>query len=321
MYIVTGGAGFIGSNLVRALNQRGIDDILILDDLSNGEKHLTLNSLDFSDFLDWRDYAGRWDDLLAEDVEAVFHQGANSDTMDRDGAKMMEANYECSKEVFFNCIDREVPLFYASSASVYGGGARGFTEELSAEDPLNVYAYSKFLFDQLVRRHLPEASSQVVGLRYFNVYGPQESHKGRMASVVYHFHNQIREFGEVRLFEGSEGFQRDFIHVDDVVAVNLWMLENPEVSGVFNCGTGKPRTFLDIAEVMLANKELWGRDFEITSVPFPEALVGKYQEFTEADLTALREAGCDLDFSSLEDGVRSYSEQLVATGGRYVREA
>jgi len=321
MYIVTGGAGFIGSNLVRALNRRGIDEILILDDLTHGEQHLTLNSLDFSDFLDWREFAGRWDELLAEDVEAVFHQGAISDTMERDGTKMMAANFESSKEVLFHCLDREVPLFYASSASVYGGGARGFTEELRCEDPLNIYAYSKFAFDQLVRRHLPSAASQVVGLRYFNVYGPQESHKGRMASVMYHFHNQIREFGEVRLFAGSDGFRRDFVHVDDVVAVNLWMLENPEVSGIFNCGTGTARSFRDVASVMQANAELWGRSIELAQVPFPAALVGKYQEFTEADSTALRAAGCDLEFTGLEAGVRAYSEQLVATGGRYVREA
>jgi len=320
MYIVTGGAGFIGSNLVRALNQRGIDDILILDDLTNGEKHLGLNSLDFADFVDWRDFAGGWDELLGDGIEAVYHQGANSDTMEADGTAMMAANFESSKEILFGCLEHEVPLFYASSASVYGSGGSGFSEQLACEDPLNVYAYSKFLFDQLVRRYATGAESQVVGLRYFNVYGPQEMHKGRMASVVYHFYNQIRTDGEVRLFEGSEDFRRDFIHVDDVVAVNMWMLENPEVSGIFNCGTGESRSFLDIAEIMLANKELFGRDFEIARVPFPDALVGKYQAFTEADLDGLREVGYEEPFMSLEAGVKAYSEQLVTTGGRYLRE-
>lgn len=321
MYIVTGGAGFIGSNLVRALNRRGIDDILVVDDLTSGEKHLNLNALDFTDFVDWRDLDGGWDDLLQEDVEAVFHQGANSDTMERDGALMMHQNFETSKQVLFACLDSEVPLFYASSASVYGGGEGGFREDLACEDPLNVYAYSKFLFDRFVRRVLPDAISQVVGLRYFNVFGPQEMHKGRMASVMYHFHNQIRTDGEVRLFEGSEDFRRDFIHVDDVVDVNMWFLENPEVSGIFNCGTGASRSFLDIATIMQANHELWGRTFDVKTVPFPEALEGKYQAFTEADLSALRAAGYDGTFTSLEDGVRAYSEQLVATGGRYRRQS
>lgn len=320
MYIVTGGAGFIGSNLVRALNRRGIDDILILDDLTNGEKHLGLNSLDFIDLVDWRDLAGGWDELMGDDIEAVFHQGANSDTMEVDGSLMLAANFESSKEILFACLEHEVPLFYASSAAVYGSGASGFREELACEDPLNIYAYSKFLFDQLVRRCASDADSQVVGLRYFNVYGPQEMHKGRMASVVYHFYNQLRADGEVRLFEGSEDFRRDFIHVDDVVAVNMWMLENPGVSGIFNCGTGKSRSFLDIAEIMLAHKQLFGRDFEITRVPFPEALVGKYQAFTEADLDGLRAAGYEDLFMSLEDGVLAYCEQLVSTGGRYLRE-
>lgn len=319
MYIVTGGAGFIGSNLVRALNQRGIDDILVVDDLTDGEKHLNLNALDFTDFVDWRDLDGGWEELIEEDVEAVFHQGANSDTMERDGAQMMHQNFDCSKQVLFACLDAEVPLFYASSASVYGGGEGGFREELACEDPLNVYAYSKFLFDQFVRRVLPEATSQVVGLRYFNVYGPQEMHKGRMASVMYHFHNQIQKDGQVRLFEGSEGFRRDFIHVDDVVAVNMWLLENPEVSGIFNCGTGTSRSFLDIAEIMKAHSDLWGTAFDIETVPFPEALVGKYQAFTEADLGQLRAAGFDGTFTSLEEGVLAYSKTLVATGGRHRR--
>lgn len=321
MYIVTGGAGFIGSNLVRALNLRGIDDILIVDDLTSGDKHLNLNALDFTDFVDWRDLEGAWDSLIDDDVEGVFHQGANSDTMEADGALMMRQNFEASKQVLFACLEAEVPLFYASSASVYGGGEHGFAETLSAEDPLNVYAYSKFLFDQFVRRLLPQAASQVAGLRYFNVYGPQEMHKGRMASVIYHFHNQINEHGAVRLFEGSEGFLRDFIHVQDVVDVNMWLLENPEVSGIFNCGTGTSRSFLDIAQIMQAHSDLWGRDFEIESVPFPAALKGKYQAFTEADLTQLRTAGFDGAFTSLESGVLDYSKTLVATGGRYRRQS
>ncbi|MDE0896003.1 MAG: ADP-glyceromanno-heptose 6-epimerase, partial [Planctomycetota bacterium] len=251
MYIVTGGAGFIGSNLVRGLNRNGIDDIIIVDDLENGEKHLGMNSLDFADFIDWRDLQGSWNVLLEEGAEAVFHQGACSDTMEANGRYMMEANYESSKETLHACLDTETPFFYASSASVYGDGERGFREDSACEAPLNVYAYSKFLFDQYVRRLLPSVESQVAGLRYFNVFGPQENHKGRMASVIFHFHKQIAEKGELNLFEGSEDFVRDFIHVDDVVAMNLWLLENPEVSGVYNCGTGQARSFLDLAKLVV----------------------------------------------------------------------
>ena len=316
MYIVTGGAGFIGSNLVRGLNRNGIDEIVIVDDLENGEKHLGLNSLDFADFIDWRDLQGSWEVLLGDGVEAVFHQGACSDTMEADGRYMMEANFESSKEVLHACLDTETPFFYASSASVYGDGERGFREEVACEAPLNIYAYSKFLFDQYVRRIAPTAGSQIGGLRYFNVFGPQENHKGRMASVIYHFHKQIAEKGELRLFEGSEGFVRDFIHVDDVVALNLWLLENPDVSGIFNAGTGTERSFLDLAKLVV---EGTGGKASIGTIPFPEALVGKYQAYTCADQAELREAGCEHEFLSLEAGVASYVKQLNETGGLYLR--
>jgi ADP-L-glycero-D-manno-heptose 6-epimerase len=316
MYIVTGGAGFIGSNLVRGLNRNGIDDIIIVDDLENGEKHQGLNSLDFADFIDWRDLQGSWKVLLEEGAEAVFHQGACSDTMEANGRYMMEANYESSKETLHACLDTETPFFYASSASVYGDGERGFREDAACEAPLNVYAYSKFLFDQYVRRLLPGVESQVAGLRYFNVFGPQENHKGRMASVIFHFHKQIAEKGELNLFEGSEDFVRDFIHVDDVVAMNLWLLENPEVSGVYNCGTGQARSFLDLAKLVV---EGTGGGAQIATVPFPATLEGKYQAYTCADLARLREVGCEHEFLTLEEGVTSYVERLNQTGGLYLR--
>jgi ADP-L-glycero-D-manno-heptose 6-epimerase len=229
---------------------------------------------------------------------------------------MMEANYESSKETLHACLDTETPFFYASSASVYGDGERGFREDSACEAPLNVYAYSKFLFDQYVRRLLPSVESQVAGLRYFNVFGPQENHKGRMASVIFHFHKQIAEKGELNLFEGSEDFVRDFIHVDDVVAMNLWLLENPEVSGVYNCGTGQARSFLDLAKLVV---EGTGGGAQIATVPFPATLEGKYQAYTCADLARLREVGCEHEFLTLEEGVTSYVERLNQTGGLYLR--
>jgi len=318
MYIVTGGAGFIGTNIIRGLNQRGIDEILVVDELDQADKHLGLSGLDFHDFVDHRDLAGHWDQVIDDSVEAVLHQGACSDTMESDGRYMMQVNYECSKELLHCCLDEEVPFLYASSAAVYGNGDAGFREEPACESPLNVYAFSKFQFDRYVRRVATGAPSQVAGLRYFNVYGPQENHKGRMASVVYHFHNQIQDGGSMRVFEGSEGFLRDFVFVDDVVDVNLWLLENPEVSGVFNCGTGTARSFLDIANCM---RELYGDATAIETIPFPDALEGKYQAYTCADLASLRAAGFEAAFTSLEDGIGSYVERLRATGGYYRPEA
>jgi ADP-L-glycero-D-manno-heptose 6-epimerase len=309
MIIVTGGAGFIGSNLVRGLNRRGLDDVLIVDDLENGEKHLGLNALRFRDLVDYRDFEAGLDTFDA-DVEAVFHQGACSDTMERDGRFMLRVNYEFSKRLLAFSLGR-CPFVYASSAAVYGSGESGFREEEACEQPLNVYAFSKFLFDRHVNRILPEAPTQVVGLRYFNVYGPQENHKGRMASVVFKFHGQVQDAQELRVFEGSDDFLRDFVHVDDAVDVNLFFLDHPGKSGVFNCGTGRAESFLELAREVAAHYE----GARIVEIPFPDDLAGKYQAFTQADLTRLRAAGYDREFTSLRDGVAAYVEVLKATGG------
>ena len=312
MFVVTGGAGFIGSNLVRGLNRRGITDVLVVDDLANGEKHPGLNALEFADLVDFRDYVERPGDF--GQTEAVFHQGACSDTMETDERYVMSVNYEFSKRLLDFCLGR-CPFVYASSASVYGDGKRGFREEPACEWPLNLYAFSKFLFDRWVRRVLPQASTQVVGLRYFNVYGPQENHKGRMASVVFKFHGQAREEGKLLVFEGSENFRRDFVWVEDAVDVNLFFLDHPEQSGVFNCGTGRAESFLALAECAARHYE----GAVIETIPFPEALRGKYQDFTQADLVRLREAGYEREFTSLEDGVAAYVWVLQETGG-YHRE-
>jgi len=255
MIIVTGGAGFIGSNIVQGLNAKGLDDILVVDDLSDGTKFKNIVDARISDYMDKDDFldsvlGGDFDDVA---IEAVFHQGACSSTTEWDGQFMMENNYEYSKTLLHFCQAKKVPFIYASSASVYGGGSV-FKEDLANEAPLNVYGYSKFLFDQYVRAQT--LTSQVVGLRYFNVYGPREQHKGSMASVAFHLNNQLLEKGEIKLFAGCDGYGdgeqlRDFVYVGDVVDVNLWFLDNPAVSGIYNCGTGKSQPFNDVAKGVL----------------------------------------------------------------------
>lgn len=323
MIIVTGAAGFIGGNLVRALNARGETDIIAVDNLSKADKFHNLVDCEIADYLDK-------DELLAKlpslpKAAAILHQGACSDTMETDGRYMMANNYRFSAALLEHALAQRVPLLYASSAAVYGGSGR-FVEDPSCERPLNVYGYSKLLFDRVVRRHLPSARSQVVGLRYFNVYGPGEAHKGRMASVAFHNRDQYRAQGRVKLFGGWEGWgdgtqSRDFIHVDDVVAVNMHFLDNPQTSGIFNCGTGRAQPFNDVAEAVVGTmRAIEGRprgaladmvkEGAIEYVPFPDALKGKYQSFTQADLSMLREAGCQVEFATVQQGVARYVEWL-----------
>ena len=311
MIIVTGGAGFIGSNLVKALNEIGHANIVVVDDLSDGSKISNIADLQIADYIDKDDFYSRLESRKGFGrPEAVFHQGACSDTTEQDGSFIMHNNYELSKRLFHRCLEDKTPFTYASSASVYGAG-RVFGEDSGHESPLNPYAYSKFLFDQYVRRHLPEAESPIAGLRYFNVYGPREQHKGKMSSVAFQFDQQIVEAGIARLFQNTDGQadgeqRRDFIYVRDVVEVNLWLLANPGVSGIFNLGTGRSQSFNDVAEAVI-NFHGKGR---IEYIPFPEALTGRYQNFTEADMTALRKAGYDHAFKTVEEGVRTYLEWL-----------
>lgn len=325
--IVTGAAGFIGSNIVKALNQRGRTDIIAVDNMKKADKFRNLVDCEIADYLDKEDFIELFlDGAFDGEVEAVLHQGACSDTMETDGRYMMDNNYRYTLDMFEYCQTEEIPLLYASSAAVYGGG-RVFKESREYEGPLNVYGYSKFLFDQIVRRRWNERTSQVVGFRYFNVYGAREQHKGRMASVAYHHFNQYRAEGKVKLFEGYDGYangeqRRDFVSVEDVVKVNLFFLDNPDKSGIFNLGTGRAQSFNDVAvasvnacrvaagQDRLSLPQLVEQDV-LSYIDFPEALKGKYQSFTQADIGALRAAGYTEEFFTVEEGVRRYVENWL----------
>ena len=312
MIIVTGGAGFIGSNLVQALNQQGRTDIIVVDDLQDGRKFSNLVDCDIADFIDKDRFLQLLDsnDSALGSIEVVFHQGACSTTTEWDGRLMLALNYEYSKCLLQHCVTRRVPFIYASSAAVYGA-ERMFKEQRQYERPLNVYGYTKFLFDQYVRAQLPTADSQIVGLRYFNVYGPREQHKDDMASVVYHFNRQLKQTGSMRLFAGSDGYAdgeqlRDFIYVADAVAVNLWLWQQSDISGIFNVGTGRSQTFNAVANAVIN----YNQAGSIQYIPFPAALRGHYQSFTEADISLLREAGYAAEFLTVEQAVPLYLDWL-----------
>lgn len=331
-YVVTGAAGFIGANIVKALNARGHANILAVDNLSCADKFKNLVDSEISDYLDkaeFRDYLAQGE--LDGQITAIFHQGACSDTMETDGRYMMDNNYRYSMQLLDHCQSENVPFLYASSASVYGSGSI-FKEIREHEAPLNVYGYSKFLFDQYVRQCLAERRSQIVGFRYFNVYGPHEDHKGRMASVALQFYNQYMAQGYVQLFSGSGGYdngmqRRDFVSVEDVVKVNLYLLDHPEISGIFNLGTGVAESFNAVALATINTCLLSGgtRTQSLTElqeaqliryIPFPETLVGKYQSYTQADMGALRNVGYQEPFLDVAAGVTRYVQYLLSTTER-----
>lgn len=328
MIVVTGGAGFIGSNLIKGLNARGHTNILVVDDLTNGRQFINLSDCDFVDYLDKTQFIERIKEanrtnFPAKDlsIKRIFHQGACSSTTEWDGKYMLENNFEYSKALFEYSQQWQIPFIYASSAAVYGTGPL-FVEKREYEAPLNVYGFSKFQFDQYVRRyHLgwqgenpvrDENRTQVVGCRYFNVYGPREQHKGDMASVAFKWHNQILRGENLKLFGAYDGYdagmqRRDFVFVEDVVKVNLWMMEHPEWSGIFNIGSGETATFREIAEAVI---QFHGRG-EIEYIPFPDHLKGAYQSHTQADNASLIQAGYTEPFTSASEGVEAYLSWLT----------
>lgn len=316
MIVVTGGAGFIGANIVKALNARGRNDVMVVDDLRDGTKFVNLADCTLADYLDKDDFLAKIEAALRGEItdlpniEAIFHEGACSDTTEWDGQYMMKNNFEYSKVLLNYCEKFGIPFLYASSAATYGG-SDVFKEAPEYEKPLNVYGYSKLLFDQHVRSRWESLTTQVVGFRYFNVYGPREQHKGKMASVAYHNHLQIRNGETLKLFGAYGGYEagmqsRDFVYVGDVVDVNLWFLDNPQASGIFNLGTGRAEPFKAIGEAVI---DFYGKG-EINYIDFPEELKGRYQSYTRADISHLREAGCDVEFKTVAQGVSAYLEWL-----------
>lgn len=315
MIIVTGGAGFIGSNLVKALNAQGRSDILVVDNLSNGRKFVNMVDCDIVDFIDKQDFLARI--VRGESfgpVEAILHEGACSSTTEWNGQYMMANNFEYSKQLCEYALAQNIKFLYASSAAVYGGNAV-FREERQFEAPLNVYGYSKMLFDHWLRSRWSqiEASGRLVaGFRYFNVYGPREAHKGSMASVAFHFNQQIKSQGVCKLFAGTDGYAdgeqlRDFVSVSDLVKVKLWFLEqDPRVSGIYNLGTGRAQSFNAVADAVLA----WHQTGRKEYIPFPEQLKGAYQSYTQADISRLRQVGYSQPFLSVEQGVKAYLDEL-----------
>lgn len=307
MILLTGAAGFIGSNILGALNERGRDDIIAVDDLTDGTKCANLSGRRFADYLDAEELLASADHLPP--LTGILHQGACVDTTVRDGKFVMRVNYTFSKRLLELAERHRCPFVYASSAAVYGDGAAGFREEPICERARTPYAFSKWAFDEWVRRRR-DVGVPVVGLRYFNVYGPGEGHKGRMASVAWHCFQAARRGEPPRLFEGSDGFVRDFIQVADVADVNLFFLDEAAAgrdrSGIYNVGTGKPRSFGDMGRIVAA--VTGSRPPE--SIPFPDDLRGQYQAYTCADMTRLRAAGYAREFMTLEDGIASYWKML-----------
>jgi len=312
MKIVTGGAGFIGSRIISKLNDMGSTDILVVDDLREGIKMHNLAEVDIADYIDADDFIERV--KVGQDfgqIDVVFHMGACSSTTEWDGQYLMRRNYEYSKELLHWSMKQAASLIYASSASVYGDGSQGFYEDPKAEHPINMYAYSKYQFDQYVRRMLPNTKSQIVGMRFFNVYGPHEAHKGSMASVAFHANNQIKDTGKVRLFGAFANIEageqkRDFVYVDDCADVGVWMMSKPDVSGIFNIGTGKAETFNALAQSVID----WHGHGEVEYIDFPDHLKHAYQSFTEADITALRAAGYTAPFRDVREGIFAYLNWL-----------
>ncbi|VFP88685.1 ADP-glyceromanno-heptose 6-epimerase [Candidatus Erwinia haradaeae] len=310
MVIVTGGAGFIGSNIIHSLNEKNYTDILVVDNLKKGIKFSNIAHLNISDYIDKEVFriSILQNKYFFRNIEAVFHEGACTDTTEWNGKYMMDNNYQYSKDLLDWCLQRRIPFLYASSAAVYGHCHTASIEESEYESPLNIYGYSKLLFDQYVRKTIKTAESQICGCRYFNVYGENETYKNRMASIIFHLDQQIKTGKDPQLFIGSHNFKRDFIYVKDIVSIKLWLWEN-NVSGIFNCGSGTATSFQEIATTILE----FHQKHEIQYIPLPENLKGFYQEFTKANLTKLRKSGYPRSLKNIKTGILEYMTWLNPT--------
>ena len=320
--LVTGGFGFIGTNLIKKLNEIGFSDITCIDSLNNPLKLINASEIKISDFIDKKEFFSILKNTSSHafDYDYIFHQGACSDTTCEDGNYIMQNNFTFSKLLADICLENYIPMVYASSASVYGE-AKYFIESKN-EKALNYYAYSKLLFDEYIRnKNINSLKSQIVGLRYFNVYGPYEEHKNRMASVILHFYNQMKKNKKINIFEGSHGLEngehkRDFIHVDNVVDMNLWFFKNNKISGIFNCGTSEANSYNKIADIIINYFKQNKNNFNLTVddyknyIKFPADLKDKYQPFTESSNENIKSLGYDNKFYSIEEGVNKYLKYL-----------
>lgn len=316
MIIVTGGAGFIGSAIVAALNKRQINDILVVDELGTDSKWKNLRNLSFADYVEKDVFIELiMNDEIEESVEAIFHLGACSDTTETDASYLVNNNYEFTKILASWAVDSDVRFIYASSAATYGDGENGFVDnenEINTLKPLNMYGYSKQLFDLWAYQN--GLLDQIVGLKYFNVFGPNEYHKAGMRSFILKSFEQINATGKVNLFKSyhpdyKDGEQvRDFIYVKDAVDMTLFFLENPDVNGIFNVGTAVPRTWLDLVKAVFA---AMGKKPNIEFVEMPDSIKNQYQYYTCADITKIREAGCDKETMSLEDSIKDYVQNYL----------
>lgn len=313
-YLVTGGAGFIGSNVVAELNLRGTDDIYVVDNISSTPKWKNLRDKKYRDYIHKNELFDRLDSI--KEIDAVIHMGACSSTTETDFDYLWNNNVEFTKKLWNYCGDQGIPFIYASSAATYGDGSRGFDDEADIDElrPLNGYGYSKQVFDQWVKHQREGLPPQYVGLKFFNVYGPGEYYKGSMASMAFHGFNQIKESGEIRLFKSENpdypdgGQKRDFVYVKDVCKVIMWFLDHKDVSGLFNVGTSKADTFANFASAVFKAQ---GKEPNIRYIEMPEALQGKYQYYTQATMTKLRNVGCDIEFKDVWQGVEDYIQKYL----------
>lgn len=317
MYVVTGGAGFIGSNIVRGLNDAGIEDIIIVDNIASTDKWMNIRNKKYIEYVHKSCFLEKLSSYKG--IEAIIHMGAQSSTTEKDFDYLWNNNFEYTKALWEYCAERQIRFIYASSAATYGDGSHGFDDEMDIDRllPLNGYGYSKQLFDLWVKQQAVRYPAQYVGLKFFNVYGPNEYFKGSMASMVFHGYHQIKDTGKIRLFKSYDskyqdgGQLRDFVYVKDICSVVLWLIENPSVNGLFNVGTGQARSFRELAEATFMSLEL---SPNIEYIDMPEHLKEKYQYYTKAEIQKIRKAGYDKEFYSLQEGVKDYMQCYLDKG-------